>query len=101
MRAGERSPRTANHTPCPPPPSVQQFPQVSSKISGTEERGPLSFLINVPHPARCGTIQNHSSFVSRGLCSREKADNSFQTLISCRLARVCAEGPSVKEITTR
>lgn len=71
-------------------PCAQQFRQVSSKISGTEEWGPLSFLINFPHPYE---VQNHSSFVSLGLCSPEKADNSFQTLISCRMVRICVEGP--------
>lgn len=80
---GNTSPGTVNHTPCPRTPQLRQ---VSSKISGTEEWGPLSFLINFPHPSE---VRNHSSFVSLGLRSREKADNSFQTLISCRLAHMC------------
>lgn len=60
--------------------------QVSSKTSGTKEWGPLSFLMNFPHPSEA---QNHSSFVSLGLCSWEKAEDSFQTLISCRRVHVC------------
>lgn len=61
--------------------------QVSSKTSGTKERGPLSFLMNFPHPSEA---QNHSSFVSLGLlCSWEKAEDSVQTLISCRKVRAC------------